>query len=62
MAQNNATAQPDGGHVYEIRKAGVVCCSSSLPDCGYTTQQLKELRAAGFDLYEDGKRVKRTKA
>lgn len=61
MAQSNTTTQPGGGPVYEIRKAGVVCCSSSLPDCGYTAQQLKELRAAGFDLYEDGKKVKRCK-
>lgn len=58
MAQNNATAQPCSGPVYEIRKAGVVCCTSSLPGCGYTAQQLKELRSAGFELYEDGKKTK----
>ena len=61
MAQNNATAQPGGGPVYEIRKACVVCCSSSLPDCGYSAKELKELRAAGFDLYEDGKKVKKSR-
>ena len=58
LAQNNATAQPCGGPAYEIRKAGVVCVQSSLPGCGYTAQELRDLRAAGFDLYEDGKKVK----
>lgn len=62
MAQRNQIDQPGGGPVYEIRKAGVVCCTSSLPGCGYTVQELRDLRAAGFELYEDGKRAKRTKA
>lgn len=52
-------AQPGGGHVYTLEKDGVVCCTSSLPDCGYSTQMLKELRAAGFELYQDGQKVKR---
>lgn len=59
MAQSKATAQPGGGPVYTLRKGGVVCVSSSLPGCGYTAQELKELAAAGFELYEDGKKVKR---
>ena len=59
--QNNAKAQPAGGPTYTLRKGGVVCVSSSLPGCGYSTQELKELRAAGFELYEDGQKVKRGK-
>lgn len=62
MAESKMTAQPGGGPVYSIRKDGVICCQSSLPDCGYSAEMLKELRAAGFDLYEDGKKVKRAKA
>ena len=53
------TAQPGGGPVYTLRKGGVVCVQSSLPGCGYSAKDLKELRAAGFELYEDGKKVKR---
>ena len=55
-------AQPCGGHVYTLEKDCVVCCTSSLPDCGYSTEMLKELRAAGFELYEDGRKVKKGKA
>lgn len=55
-------AQPCGGHVYTLEKDGVVCCTSSLPDCGYSSEMLKELRAAGFELYEDGRKVKKGKA
>lgn len=44
---------------YEIRKNGTVCCASYLPLCGYTPQIIKEMRAAGFELYADGKKVKK---
>ena len=54
-------AQPAAGHVFTLEKDGVVCCTSSLPDCGYSSEMLKELRAAGFELYQDGKKVKRGK-
>lgn len=57
MAENKATAQ----HTYTLVKDGVVCCASSLPNCGYSTEMLKELQAAGFELYEDGQKVKRKK-
>lgn len=57
----NTTAQPGGGPVYTLQKDGVVCCTSSLPNCGYSTEMLKELRAAGFELYQDGCKVKRGK-
>lgn len=61
VTSNNSTAQAGGGPVYTLRKDGVICCQSSLPGCGYSTEMLKELRAAGFELYEDGKKVKRRK-
>lgn len=58
MAQNKATAQP-GGPVYTIRKNGVDVVESDIPGCGYSTQQLKELAAAGYELYKDGKKARR---
>ena len=62
MKPNEATARPGGGPVYTLRKDGVICCQSSLPGCGYSPAMLKELQAAGFELYEDGRKVKRCKA
>ena len=59
MAESKA--QPCSGHTYTLVKDGVVCCTSSLPDCGYSTEMLKELRAAGFELYQDGRKVRRGK-
>lgn len=59
MAQSKATAQPGGGPVYTIRKNGMDVVASSIPGCGYSTQELKELAAAGYELYVDGKKVKR---
>ncbi len=56
-ASNDAA---DGGAVrYEIRKGGVVCCASYLPLCGYDQQTIKEMRAAGYELYADDKKVRR---
>lgn len=59
IPQSKAPAQPGGGPVYTIRKDGVICVESSLPACGYSAQELKELAAAGYELYKDGKKVKR---
>lgn len=59
MAQSKVQADPGGGPVYTLQKGGVVCVTSSIPGCGYSTQALKELAAAGFELYQDGKKVKR---
>lgn len=56
MAENK-TAKPCGGPVYSLRKDGVICCQSSLSDLGYSAGMLKELRAAGYELYKDEKRV-----
>lgn len=62
MENSKATAQTCGGPVYTLRKDGVTCVESSLPGCGYSAQDLRELAAAGFELYQDGKKVKRGKA
>lgn len=59
MTQSKDTS---GAVRYEIRKNGVVCCASYLPLCGYDPQTIKEMQAAGFELYADGKKVKRAKA
>lgn len=61
MASKENT-QPGGGHVYTLHKDGVVCVASSLPGCGYSTQELKSLAAAGYELCKDGKPVRRGKA
>lgn len=53
MAKTEATALP-----YSIRKDGRAYVSSSLPGCGYNTQQLRQMQKAGFHLYKDGKRAK----
>lgn len=47
------------GVLYEIRKDGIVIAQSYLPLCGYSPQEIKNLQAAGFELYADGKKVKR---
>ena len=60
MAGNKENAQPGGGAVrYEIRKGSLVCCASYLPLCGYDPQTIKEMREAGYELYADGKKVRR---
>lgn len=58
MAQSKTRSKPGGGSVYTIRKDGVDCVESDLPDCGYSTQELKTLAAAGYELYKDGKKVR----
>lgn len=50
-----------GAVLYEIRKGGVTCCRSYLENCGYSTQTLREMLAAGFELYIDGKKAKRVR-
>lgn len=60
MTKNKETAPAGGGAVlYEIRKNGVTCCASYLPMAGYDKQTIKEMLEAGYELYADGKRVKR---
>lgn len=62
MAQNETTTQPGGGPVYSLRKDGIICCQSTILNCGYNAETMKELRAAGYELYIDGKKAKRAKA
>ena len=40
--------------VYEIRKDGRVWVRSSIPNCGYTSQELRSLRDMGFSLHKKG--------
>lgn len=42
-------------HKYEIRKDGRTYVSSPLPACGYSKETLKNMKRAGYRLYEDGK-------
>ena len=48
--------------LYEIRKDGKVISQSYLYLAGYSPQEIKNLQAAGFELYADGKKVKRVQA
>ena len=57
MAGDKTTAHPGGGPVYSLRKGGVIWCQSSIPGCGYSTGMLKELRAAGYELYANERKV-----
>lgn len=43
---------------YEIRRTGQVICSSSIPDCGYSKEILRDMERNGMHLYCDGKKVK----
>ena len=51
-----------GGYIYTICKDGVICAASNIPGCGYSTKELKELQAAGFEILENGRKVKKVKA
>ncbi len=44
--------------IYEIRRAGQVICSSSVPDCGYPKDILRDMERNGKHLYCNGKREK----
>lgn len=43
---------------YEIRRSGQVICSSSVPNCGYPKDILRDMERNGMHLYHDGKREK----
>ncbi len=45
---------------YEIRRSEQVICSSSIPDCGYPKEVLRDMERNGLYLYCDGKRKKAT--
>lgn len=40
---------------YEIRRNGEKVCRSSIPRCGYSEKTLKDMIAAGYRYYADGK-------
>jgi hypothetical protein len=62
MEQSKGPAQTCGGPAYTMRKDGVICGQSSLPDCGYSDAMLETLRAAGFELYKGEKKLREGKA
>lgn len=37
---------------YEIRRDGKVWVSSPIPNCGYSAQELRSLRANGYRLHK----------
>ena len=43
---------------YEIRRSGQVICRSSIPDCGYPKDTIRNMERNGMHLYCDGKKVK----
>lgn len=44
--------------IYEIRKGKTTVLSSTVPNCGYSAQTLKSLKANGFSLYKNGQKVR----
>lgn len=61
MQQNKAPANKTGDMIYTIRKGGKVYVRSSIPACGYSADELRQLREKGFELYENGKKAKKSK-
>lgn len=47
-----------GTDVYSIRRSGVDVCVSSVPNCGYKPETLRDMAKAGLYLYKNGKKVK----
>ena len=45
------------GKVYTICKDGKTIVRSSVLNCGYSDEELKSLRGAGYELFADGKKV-----
>lgn len=41
--------------LYEIRREGKTVCASPLPLCGYGKPKLREIVAAGYRYYVNGK-------
>ena len=57
MQTPTKTACHTDGKVYTIRKDGQTIVRSTIQNCGYTDEELKSLRAAGYELFADGKKV-----
>ena len=45
--------------IWSVRRDGRVYAQSPLPRLGYSTETLREMAAARYELYRDGKRVTR---
>jgi hypothetical protein len=48
------------GNLYEIRRGKITLCVSSVPNCGYTKETIRDMERSGLYLYRDGKREKAT--
>ena len=44
---------------YEIRRNGEKVCVSSLPCCGYPVRMLRDMLAAGYQYFVDGKVIRK---
>jgi len=44
--------------LYEIRRAGVTLCRSTVPNLGYSKETLRDMERSGLYLYRNGKREK----
>ncbi len=44
---------------YEIRRGGVTVCRCCQVRCGYSEKLLRQIIAAGYGYYVDGKRAKK---
>ena len=42
----------------EVRRQGIVLCSSSVPDLGYSHETIRDMERNGLTIYCDGQRVK----
>lgn len=47
---------------YEIRLSGETVCVSSVPKCGYSAKTLREMLAAGYRYYVNGKMERKVEA
>lgn len=58
MAAKQRECSSPSADLYSIRKSGVEVCVSTIPNCGYTPDVLRDMARAGFYLYKNGKKVK----
>ena len=53
-----AKTETTGTDVYTMRKSGVDVLTSHAVNCGYTPEELRDMKKAGYYLYKNGKKVK----
>jgi len=53
------TMEKNEEFLYEIRREGRIMCTSPLPMCGYDRSKLREILAAGYRYYVNGKMQKK---